>query len=433
MVLLVVTGIASYYVASNNAAQAFDRSLLNMALALANQVHVQAGELRFDLQPQARQILLTDRYDEIRYAVYGPGGGLISGDGSVLPERGLGSEEFEDDHLFFDSVVDTKAVRGVVLRTSTGGGEVTAVVTETLVKREMQVGEILINILLPETILLAVTIMFVLHGVDTGLQPLEDLRRKLAQRAPTDLTHIATGNEPLELRPLVREIDHHLDRLGTALDAQRHFVSDAAHQLRTPIAALLAQLESVRIESGDARLDPALASTRRFGRLVNQLLALARAEPGGMPTEPVDLRTLVEAEAGIWLEAALARDIDLGFELGRATVDGIALLLREMIGNLVDNAIRYTPIGGRVTVRVGCDRRGRFVAVDDSGPGVPPAQRERVFERLFRGDGVAAGGSGLGLAIVRQIAGQHGASVAVGQSADGGASFVVRFPYPPDV
>lgn len=428
--LLVASGIGAYYAASNNTTQAFDRSLLNLAIALANQAQARDGEVRFDLQPQARQVLLTDKFDEIQYAVFGPSGQLLSGAEGIFPRQSYSIDDFEDGHLFFDDVAKGKPVRGVVLLAPVEGQEITVVVTETLVKREMQVGDILLSILVPEILLFAATLVLVLVGVDAGLRPLDDLRLQLSKRSPTDLRHVGGEQVPVEMRPLVEEIDRLLDRLGIALDAQRHFVSDAAHQLRTPIAATLAQMESTRIETGDARLDPVLASIRRLVRLVNQLLALARAEPGGMALQPVSLPAMVESEADGWLSAALARDIDLGFELAPATVPGIPLLLSELAGNLVDNAIRYTPCGGRVTVRTGTDADGAWFAVDDNGPGVPPEARSRIFERFFRSDkeGASPGGCGLGLAIVRQIALQHRANVSLGESSEGGASFVVRFP-----
>lgn len=427
-VLLLVSGISSYYVASKNATQAYDRSLLNLALALAKQAQLKDGEVRFELLSQASQILLTDKFDEIRYAVYGPRGRLLSGDEGLFPAFDVAADSFEDGHLFFDGrSVKGRPVRGVLLLAPVEAVEITVVVTETLTKREMQVGDILLSVLAPELLLFAATIALVLRGVDAGLRPLEMLRIRLGRRTPSELKPLGAESVPLELRPLVREIDQLLGRLGTALDAQRHFVSDAAHQLRTPIAALLAQLESTMLESGDPRLDPLRESVLRLVRLVNQLLALARAEPGGMPTQPLDLRTLIEGEADTWLRAAIARDIDLGFALEAAPVQGIPLLLAELMANLVDNAIRYTPEGGRVTIRCGREAGNVFVAVDDSGPGITPELRERVFERLFRGDTGTAGGSGLGLAIVRQIATQHGASVRVGESAEGGASFLVFF------
>lgn len=431
-VLLVASGVASYYVASSNATEAYDRSLLNLALGLANQAQIRDGKLHFELQAQARQILLTDKYDEIRYAVYGPRGRLFSGEDGLYPERGFTADDFADGHVFFDNVVKGKPVRGVILVAPVEGGELTVLVSETLAKREMQVGDILLSVLVPELLLFAATIALVMHGVSAGLQPLETLRAQLARRSPSDLARIGVGAIPIELHPLVGEIDNLLDRLATALDAQRHFVSDAAHQLRTPIAAVLAQLESIRLETGNNRLDPSLASVRRLIRLVNQLLALARAEPGCMTMVAVDLRTLVETEAEGWLRQALDAGIDLGFDLADGAACGIPLLLREMIGNLVDNALRYTPRGGTVTVRVGSREAGSFVSVDDSGPGIPAAQREHVFTRFFRGDARSGSGCGLGLAIVRRIADQHGARVALGESAEGGAAFSIHFSHTSD-
>jgi len=424
--LLVASGFSSYYIASINATEAYDRSLLNLALGLANQAQVHNGKLYFELQTQARQILLTDKYDEIRYAVYGPHGRLFSGEDGLFPERGYSAENFSDGHLFFDSVFKGKPVRGVILIAPVEGGELTVLVTETLAKREMQVGDILLSVLVPELILFAATIALVMHGVGAGLRPLESLRAQLSKRTPADLQPVGEEGVPIELRPLVREIDSLLDRLAAALDAQRHFVSDAAHQLRTPIAALQAQLESTRLEMNDVRLDVSLASVRRLIRLVNQLLALARAEPGGVLMEKVDLRALIESEAETWLRQAIDAGVDLGFELADVAVSGIPLLLREMIGNLVDNALRYTPPGGSVTVRLGGAGGVVFVVVEDSGPGIPPDQRAAVFERFFRGDR-AGGGCGLGLAIVRRIADQHAADLELGESREGGVAFWVRF------
>lgn len=446
VVLLVASGTSAYFVASGNANQAYDRSLLNLALALANQVQVERGRLSLDLQPQAQQILVTDKFDTIHFAVYGAQGELLAGEGGLFPEDvpsafygstpGLfprdisGPDAFADGTLFFDSRIRDREVRGVVLVTQKFGRELTVVVAETLTKRETQVGEILLSIVVPEFLLSTATIMLVMFGVGSGLRPLEALRDRLSRRSPVDLRPVGDATLPTELWPLAIEIDRLLQRLDIALGAQRHFVSDAAHQLRTPIAALQAQVESALQSATAVDLQNILAAVQRLSRLVNQLLALARAEPGAQPLQQaVELRGLIEESADAWLQQAIERDIDLGFELEPASVAGSPILLRELIGNLVDNAIRYTPAGGEVTVSCRPAADGRVcVAVEDSGPGIPPAQRERVFERFFRGRADSGDGCGLGLAIVRQIAQQHGASVAIGDAAAGGARVEIFFP-----
>ncbi|MBI2306890.1 MAG: sensor histidine kinase N-terminal domain-containing protein [Rhodocyclales bacterium] len=444
--LLVASGTSAYFVASGNANQAYDRSLLNLALALANQVQVENGHPTLDLQPQGRQILVTDKFDRIHFAVYGPQGELLAGEEGIaledapslfqsavpgrLPTDIASPDANADGTLFFDSRIKGQAVRGVILLTRKDGCELTALVAETLAKRQSQVGEILLSIIVPEFLLSAATIALIMFGVNSGLRPLDALRRQLARRSPIDLRPIGADNLPTELQPLATEIDRLLQRLDVALGAQRHFVSDAAHQLRTPIAALQAQVESALQERNEPRLASILTAVQRLARLVNQLLALARAEPGGMPLmRPVALQALIHENADTWMQLAVERDIDLGFELQEATVSGTSILLRELVGNLVDNAIRYTPVGGQVTVRCRPEAEGgALLVVEDSGPGIPPALRERVFERFFRGRGDTSDGCGLGLAIVRQIAEQHGARIRIGEAVAGGALVEVGFP-----
>jgi two-component system, OmpR family, sensor histidine kinase TctE len=171
-------------------------------------------------------------------------------------------------------------------------------------------------------------------------------------------------------------------------------------------------------------------ATIRTGRLANQLLALARAEPGvRMSLAPLDLKSLVEGEADAWVHQALARDIDFGFELETAQIQGDAFLLREALANLVHNALEYSQRGARVTVRTGRRERAAFVEVEDDGPGIAPAERGRVLERFYRVPGTAGTGSGLGLAIVREIASSHGASIAITDSASGGCRVAITFPH----
>ena len=464
------SGSSAYLVAWHNATQAYDRSLLNLAIALSNQVRSEKGQFHLDLQPQALQILLTDKFDRIHYAVFGPHGELLGGESALFPQEAPAAEDFIDNHFAFDSTLDGREIRGVILLAKQEGRELTVLVGETLVKRETQVGEILLSIIVPEFLLAAATIAVMMFGVGVGLRPLEALRAQLRRRSPQDMSPIGVENLPQELQPLATEIDHLLQRLGVALDAQRHFVSDASHQLRTPIAALQAQLESTMREGGDARLTPILVAANRLAHLVHQLLALARAEPGGSTAhEAVDLKALVREEADYWMSLAVARDIDLGFDLDyrpesaaesvsesvaepaaeservaeAALVSGSRLLLGELLTNLVDNAIRYTPAGGRVTVSVGVSVgasvglppsvRGAaddavVLVVEDSGPGIPAALREQVFERFFRIGQGTADGCGLGLAVVRQIAEQHAASIFIDDAVGGGARISLRFP-----
>jgi len=230
-----------------------------------------------------------------------------------------------------------------------------------------------------------------------------------------------------------------LGEVAQASRNQQRFLANAAHQLRTPLAGLQAHTElalakPVPIEVR-SELEQVHQATIRTARLANQLLALARAEPGarGNAAE-LNLKSLAESEADAWVHQALARDVDLGFELESAPVQGDAFLLREALANLVHNAIEYSQRGGRVTVRTGRNGTHSFLEVEDDGPGIPPAERERVLERFYRVPGTPGTGSGLGLAIVREIASGHGAAISItdamaGSSATRGCRVAITFPH----
>ncbi|HTH60224.1 MAG TPA: ATP-binding protein [Paraburkholderia sp.] len=275
--------------------------------------------------------------------------------------------------------------------------------------------------------------------VGRGLAPLTRVARALDMRHPEGLDPLPESGVPREITPLVRALNALLARLGTALDTQRAFVADAAHELRTPLAALRIQAQLVaRAQDDDARRD-ALADLQmgvtRATRLAEQLLALARSEPDSRARmRDVDLHALLEDCVATYAPIAQQRDVDLGIERSEpATLRGDPDGLRVMLNNLLDNATKYTPDGGRVDVSVRVDRGRPVVTIADSGPGIPVDERLRVFDRFYRvGEGAArartdVSGSGLGLAIVRRIAAQHEATVTLGDSPSGGLQVDVRF------
>jgi two-component system sensor histidine kinase TctE len=240
------------------------------------------------------------------------------------------------------------------------------------------------------------------------------------------------------VRPLVRELNNLLGRFASSIGAQQRFVADAAHQLRTPLAALQAQVEAARRGQLPPELAPTfdqlLAATRRTAHLARQLLTLAAVDPAAerpFAGVELDLAAVLHESVAEWVARADAKRIDLGFELEPARVRGEALLLRELAANLIDNAINYSPSGGEVTVRTGVRDGAPFLEVEDNGPGIPEAEREQVFERFYRVKGTPGEGSGLGLPIVREIAHRHGATVTVrAAAASRGAVFHVSFPVP---
>jgi two-component system sensor histidine kinase TctE len=241
---------------------------------------------------------------------------------------------------------------------------------------------------------------------------------------------------PEELQPLIATLNRQFALLAESLSSQERFLADAAHQLKTPLAALQSQLELAMddpdAESRNRRLAEMQQALGRVTHLAHQLLALARAEPSAglqAQRQPVRLPAIAERIAHSHLDQAIARDIDLGFELDEATVEGVPWLLHELLANLVDNALAYAPPGSHVTIRCGVRAERPFLEVEDDGPGIPPSERARVFQRFYRLADSAPGGCGLGLAIVREIAAGHGATVAIDTPVGGrGTRITVSFP-----
>lgn len=292
--------------------------------------------------------------------------------------------------------------------------------------------------LLPMLLMLPLTGALIWLIVGRGLVPLDQVAAAVRGRQPNALDPLPTAQLPDEILPLVEALNGLLGRLGHALATQRAFVADAAHELRTPLTALQLQVQLVERAAGEAeraeRLTELKQGLQRAARVVNQLLTLARQEPdaeAAKPFAPVALAELAAVAVAEQLPLAEAKGIDLGAgELdAEVVVSGDAAALRTLLGNLLDNAVRYTPAGGRVDVAVRRTPQGRWLEVSDSGPGIPPEERERVLDRFYRREGETEPGSGLGLAIVRAIAERHRASVELGEAPQGGLR--VRIGWPP--
>jgi two-component system, OmpR family, sensor histidine kinase TctE len=276
--------------------------------------------------------------------------------------------------------------------------------------------------------------VIVWFGVKRGLQPLARLSDEIKSRSAGDLRPVNAEGAPAEARPLVGALNGLLEEVSAASHKQQRFLADAAHQLRTPLAGLQAHTELALAQpmpdACRAQLEQVHRATIRTARLANQLLALARAEPGARSTTAeVDLKGIAGGEADAWLRQSLTRDIDLGFELESAPVEGDAFLLREALSNLVHNALEYSSPGGRVTVRTGRVNGNAFLEVEDDGPGIAQQERTRVLERFYRVPGTPGTGSGLGLAIVREIAASHAAAMFIKDGAAGGCRVGITFPH----
>jgi two-component system sensor histidine kinase TctE len=255
-----------------------------------------------------------------------------------------------------------------------------------------------------------------------GLSPLAALQDHIRARRPDDLSPIDASAVPEEISPLVRSLNDMLARLSQSIQLQKRFIADAAHQMKTPLAGMRMQSELAMRQSDSAEIRHSLEqlskSSESATRMINQLLALARAETQAaqnMAFEKIELTELSRDVVQEWVQVAMLRRIDLGFETENValSISGNPTMLREMLNNLIDNALRYTPVLGSVTVRVQADNKQRqaILEIEDTGPGIPLSERAHVFERFYRILGTDVEGSGLGLAIVREIAIRHGVDI----------------------
>lgn len=431
--------IASYWMAQTLAGRAYDRALVEMARDLSLHLHrVDASDsIQLDLPPPALALLFNDPNDRIFHEVATPGDERVAG--RALPRPAMSAAT--PGEMLYDGQVDGEPVRVVQLTVAseqeTGRPAAVVRVAQTLVQRTTLAREMLLGMVLPQVLLIALAAAVVWVGVVLGLRPLEAVRASVLSRSPQDLGLMPLEGVPGEVRPLLHAINGLLQRLDGLLALQRRFLADAAHQLKTPVAALLAQIEvAMREKDPDRRqeqLQALNAGLSRLGRLMSQLLSLARNEPEGVSAVrlvPVDLSGLALEAASAWVPEALRRGIDLGLEGSDAsiTVQGDALRLRELLDNLLDNAIRYSSEGGHVTVRME-DGTRPAVHIADDGPTILPADRELIFERFHRTLGSPGDGSGLGLAIAREIAQIHDAEIVLAADPDGiGNVFSIVFP-----
>lgn len=460
LVLLSGGAALTYGVAVKFATEAYDKALLDSVYSVAACVKVLDNELVVDLPPPALAILLESMKDKVYYQVLDKRGRLIAGDNTIPPpSRSPVFREGESPDPkcadYRSSTIAGERVRIASMNyplSEKPGESVIIQVAETLHSREQIVNQILIGIVLMELSMVVLVALVIWFGVSRGLAPLRSIRDAVASRTPFDLRPIDVISVPREVRPLVAAIDGLLIRLREDIEAQRRFIANAAHQLRTPIAGLKTQSELAlrQRDPGDVHhaLQLIYTGAERAGRLANQLLALARAEPGAVDPDlwqMVDLNGVARNASKELVSQALAKGIDISFE---GTVE-FALIkcdqasVNELTINLIENAVLYTQAGGQVTVRIYCDGTGAglnnsaadtggsyvTLMVEDNGPGIPLEERGLVFERFYRLSDRGGNGSGLGLSIVREIANAHGAKVTLADSSYGcGTSIAVAFP-----
>jgi two-component system sensor histidine kinase TctE len=433
----------TFLVAQSISNAPFDRALSNSVNALAEQVRQTRAGPRINLPQAAREILQSDEADTVYFQVLGGKGELLAGELEMPApadddeDRTLGSVRFRDDRVRTNDIrvafmwlesSEPRQSRPVLIQ-----------VGETLEKRTQLANEIIKGVILPQFVVLPISVLLVWFGLTRGIAPLDKLVSKLRARTPQDLSPINPQDAPEEIAPLVTSFNELLARLESTMAAQRRFVADAAHQLKTPLAGLRMQAElalrEVQREELDRSLRQIARGSQQASRLASQLLTLAGAENRSLNPDmaaPLDLVQMAREVTGEWVPEALARGHDLGFESCTAPVLilGDDLLLREALKNLIHNALHYTPPPGRITVRV-VDLPVPALEVEDTGPGIAESERERVFEPFYRILGNPSDGSGLGLAIVREICQKHGANVQLVVSSDGlHGGLLVRVQFP---
>ena len=428
----------TYLIGISLANDAFDRSLAAKTRALAEQVAWLPDARGITLMADMKALLADDEAQSYFFRIDDVRGTALLGE-PELPA--LPRDLLSDDGLVAFRTVDFResSVRIAAFRragSSALAGPVVVYVAESTERRTALAREIMKGIVFPQLFVVPLMVLLMWLGLRRGAAPLERLRAQVTSRGPGDVAPLQAHDAPEEVTPLINAFNDLLARVEREGAAQKRFIANAAHQLRTPLAGIRIEAElAVRSENIDdktAALEKISAATARTAHLINQLLTLARTEGAAtesLPMLPLDFTAIARNAVAAAYPLARAKHIDIGFDAPDTAlfVRGHTDLLREMVSNLVDNAIRYTPEGGHITVRI-LNEAATILEVEDDGIGIPAAERERVFERFYRVISGEETGSGIGLAIVREIAVRHGASVMVTTSASGiGSLFRVTF------
>jgi two-component system sensor histidine kinase TctE len=422
-----------YQLIQRPASQAYDHEVSDATLSLIPYLQEENGKVVFNFPKEAEQVLRTDSRDEIHFLVMGPNGHFIAGDAD-LAAQGVPHPTLDDTRMImYDGAYHGRDVRISATQRAIGGQGYLFLTAETTNKRDALASNSGIATLLSLLVLVAVSVINVWYSIRHALVPLDDLRTALHNMQQSDLLPLDESRVPSEIKPLVQEFNGLLQRLDSSLEVQQRFVANAAHQLRTPLAGIRTQLELLRDEIADdrhrLRITHSIDAIAGLGHLVHQMLALLSSVPGAREVSVqsfVNVADIIRERMTEWVRSAAQRQVDLGFEIDRVIIYGDPLLVGEMIANLVDNAVRYSPLGAVVTVRCRHSETDAIIEVEDNGPGIPWRERELVFERFYRlSVSAPISGSGLGLAIVREVAHGLGGVASIDVPASG-AGCVVR-------
>jgi two-component system sensor histidine kinase TctE len=433
LVFSVLASVVVYRMALRFADEAYDEWLLDSARSLSQLIQLKDGRTAVELPGATLQAFVFDAHDRVLFRIDDEHDGLVSGQTTLMPPS-FGEHEVR----YTDMWVEGQAMRGVqvIRRDVRPGTAVSILVAETLHKRHRLASRVLGTVMALSAVLGLLTVMLARDAVTRGLRPLVKLSEAIRARPPGDMTRLPDTDVAQELRTFTGAINDTLEQLAHASQLQRRFIADAAHQLRTPLAALKVELEHALREPDPSRHAQALEQLKgglnRLSRLTNQLLTMARAEPGALASsnfKPLDLHTLVHQTAMRFLPQYMSADLELSFD-GDAhpIVRGDALLLEELVNNLLDNAMRYAGTGAHVAIKIATEGSHAVITVEDDGPGVAPDELHRLTERFHRPPNSAPGGSGLGLAIVDEITHLHQGSLHIGLIAPHGLRIDVKLP-----
>lgn len=466
LLVLALVGVWLDYRSADQAAERHDLRLLRLLPALADSLLAPPtlGSPPLLLLAPPVEDFLRQNAGYVAYSVRDTTGRLLLGDAWV--HGAVPSTQVPEFHSVEYGGV---TYRVAVQRGRTGAGDLVVALADGSDPRQQWAQQLLARVLLPNLVLLAAAGWAIHWAVRRAFKPLVDLADAVERRSPRDLSPIDEAASPSEVRPLVHSLNRLFALVNAQAEGQRRFVADAAHQLRTPLAGLQAQVEAWALMArasvaaplalnfdkdrtpaqagqlhgaivlGASEIEKLRDATRRTSQLAHQLLALSRADARSLDAQPpqrVDLKDLCEALLENFLDAATGKGLDLGLEVQSVQVSGHGWLLRELLSNLVDNAIKYTPATGVVTIRCGVRRHAMhapqvFLQVEDDGPGVPQAELGRVMQRFYRVPGTVGEGTGLGLAIADEIARVHHASLTLGSGGQG-QGLVVTVVFAPD-
>ena len=415
LVIMPIAAVVQYRLTLLPAKLEIDHQLGDFAIAIASFIKVNGGKVRFEMSPETEHLLRTDQVDTEFFLVIAPAGQVLAGDSKLNTSE----EEIAAGELrYVDKKIDGRRMRMLIYGVDCGQHPCQVRIAETLLKRDRLHYQALIATLLSILVLGLTTAGVMLIAVRHALRPLQDLRAQLADRSLDDLRPVDAPKITSEVQPLVTTLNQLFTRLNEANEAQKAFISDAAHQLRTPLTALQTESELALIEphpeSMHATLERLHYSASRSAKLANQLLTIARTNSSlqiNTDFSPVNLKDIGAYAANEWSHQAVVEGIDLGFELSPTVISGQSALLQELLSNLIHNAMEHAGKGAKITVRTYGIADTSILEVEDDGPGINEDEQQKVLQRFFRGRQAKGNGSGLGLSIVNEIAKIHGAKI----------------------